>query len=109
MALGGEETAVWTSETIEIPVKGVLVLYTDGVVDARGQAGSMYGEQRLVETMSGLAGSTAQMVKERLFTDLRSFAGDGGQFDDIAFVAIKREKVRPIRRVERPVYGREVL
>ena len=42
-----------------------LMLYTDGVTEAR-RDGEMFGEQRLLETVVGLRGCSAQEVADRV-------------------------------------------
>jgi PAS domain S-box-containing protein len=64
-----------------------LVLYTDGVTDARGADG-FYGEERLRETLVSCAGSTADDMVKALEHSLREFHG-GRPRDDIAFVVLR--------------------
>jgi phosphoserine phosphatase RsbU/P len=65
-----------------------LLLYTDGVTDARGAAVSFFGEERLRETLSSCAGSTADDTVKAIERRLHEFHG-GQPRDDIAFVVLR--------------------
>ena len=62
-----------------------LVLYTDGVTEARGH-GDFFGEDRLRETLGRAAASSRERLEGLLATVLDFQAGEPG--DDIAIVAI---------------------
>ncbi|OAA27121.1 serine phosphatase RsbU, regulator of sigma subunit [Frankia sp. EI5c] len=64
-----------------------LVLYTDGVVEAR-QGRELFGEQRLVEAVAGCAGLSAQGVADRLRSAAERFAG-GNLRDDVAILVAR--------------------
>jgi phosphoserine phosphatase RsbU/P len=64
------------------------LLYTDGVTDARGAADGFFGEERLRDTLSSCAGSTAEDAVEAIDRQLRAFHG-GKPRDDIAFVVLR--------------------
>lgn len=84
--LGAFEHGHWLASTLDIRAGDVLVLYTDGVLDARGPE-SRFGEERLQETLSGVA--SADEAIERIQQALLDFGGPD-QDDDIAALAIER-------------------
>jgi PAS domain S-box-containing protein len=84
--LGAFEHGHWLSAALEIERGDVLVLYTDGVLDARGPDGR-FGEERLQQTLAGT--SSADAAIEGIQRDLREFGGPE-QDDDIAALAIER-------------------
>lgn len=51
-----------------------LVLYTDGVTEAR-RGGELFGEQRLLEVVGGLRGRSAQELAEGVRDAVLDFAG----------------------------------
>ncbi|WP_165492102.1 SpoIIE family protein phosphatase [Egibacter rhizosphaerae] len=69
-----------------------LVLYTDGVTEARGADGALFGSARLIETLSGLASGdawTAQQVADGVWAAIQEWT-DGGTTDDCALVVLRR-------------------
>ena len=84
--LGAFEQGHWLPASLQLQTGDVLVLYTDGVIDARGSEGR-FGEARLEETLAGAA-SAAEAV-ERIRGALEVFAG-GEQDDDTAVLALQK-------------------
>jgi PAS domain S-box-containing protein len=64
-----------------------LVLYTDGVTDARGPGG-FFGEERFAEVLESCAGSSAEVIVKTVERTLNEFHG-GRPRDDIAFVVLR--------------------
>jgi sigma-B regulation protein RsbU (phosphoserine phosphatase) len=61
-----------------------LLLFTDGVVEARDQRGSQYGEARLRDFMKRNSGKPAEPFNEALTHELRGVSGNS--FDDDIFI-----------------------
>lgn len=70
----------------------VLVLTTDGIIEARGPSG-MFGEDRQLETIVRLAGGSALSIAQGLYQAAREFAG-GALHDDAALAVVRRVKNR---------------
>jgi serine phosphatase RsbU (regulator of sigma subunit)/PAS domain-containing protein len=84
--LGAFEHGHWLAANLEIEPGDVLVLYTDGVLDARGPD-SRFGEERLEAALSGV--TSAEDAVERIRAALFEFAG-AEQDDDIAVLALQK-------------------
>jgi sigma-B regulation protein RsbU (phosphoserine phosphatase) len=68
-----------------------LVLFTDGLSEARNGTQDEYGIERYVQLLSGMyGGSSAGDLVEATLTDLRGFAGTGRLNDDLTLMAIHR-------------------
>ena len=78
-------------EEIRVPLNrgDVVVLYTDGVVEAVNAAGEMYGFDRFLETVGSVRGLSADALLETLLEDVSRFAGGVEQHDDITVVVAK--------------------
>jgi PAS domain S-box-containing protein len=84
--LGAFEHAQWPVASLELQSGDVLVLYTDGVLDARGAEGR-FGESRLETALVGTA--SADEAVERIQAELLAFAGIE-QDDDLAILAMQK-------------------
>jgi sigma-B regulation protein RsbU (phosphoserine phosphatase) len=68
-----------------------VVLYTDGITDARNPDGAFYGEPRLREVLSGLAGASADDVRRAVVDDVRAFRAGADAYDDLTILVAQRE------------------
>jgi PAS domain S-box-containing protein len=84
--LGAFEHGHWLPASLRLERGDVLVLYTDGVLDAKGKT-ERFGEQRLAQALEGATG--ADEAVERIRAALHEFAG-GEQDDDTAVLALER-------------------
>jgi sigma-B regulation protein RsbU (phosphoserine phosphatase) len=66
-----------------------LVLYTDGVTEARDDDRIFYTQPRLKEFLSDLETHGAGEIVEAMFPDVASFSGRTQQLDDITVVAVQ--------------------
>lgn len=67
----------------------VLILYTDGVVEAMNKAHEEYGAERFLETLRGHASDSPEDIVEAVNADLRRFTRGIKQHDDITLVVLK--------------------
>ncbi len=67
----------------------VLVIFTDGVVEAVNPDGAEYEESRLIPLVERCAGSSAQNLIDSLMFELKIFVGQASQHDDITCMAVK--------------------
>ncbi|MFC9123389.1 PP2C family protein-serine/threonine phosphatase [Streptomyces sp. NPDC057067] len=81
--LGGEARA---AEWIDFPPGAALMVYTDGVTEARDAAGAFYPFD---ERLRGWAGRDPDQVLEALQADLADFSG-GVRRDDVAVLVLSR-------------------
>lgn len=83
-----------TVSTVEMAEGDVLVLYTDGITDAVNSDYQEFGAPRLEETMRKLLLEHPDVIADDLRTaiadEVRQFAGDMTQYDDITLLVIKR-------------------
>jgi serine phosphatase RsbU (regulator of sigma subunit) len=73
----------------ELPQGASLVLYTDGVVEAR-RDGELYGDERLDALLAERHDLPARALAGAVAEDAREFAG-GDLSDDLAVVVIRRK------------------
>jgi serine phosphatase RsbU (regulator of sigma subunit) len=87
LALGIEAEQDYEAERAELEPGSTIVLYTDGVVEAR-RDGKLYGEERLDKVLAEGAGLDAQELAESILADCRGFAG-GELGDDCAILCLR--------------------
>jgi sigma-B regulation protein RsbU (phosphoserine phosphatase) len=75
---------------IHLDAGDVLVLYTDGVTEARDARGRLFGERRLRALLAAHAMDPAPRITEALMAELSRFAGDTPRADDLTLVVVKR-------------------
>ena len=80
----------YTEETLQLEHGDTLLLYTDGVTEAIDTESKEYGEERLKNLLRQSAQASCQELIDMVKADVKSFAGDEEQSDDITLLAIKR-------------------
>jgi tetratricopeptide (TPR) repeat protein len=100
VALGILEARGWESDRVQMGPGDILLLYTDGVTEAQGSAGVMFGEERLLEVVQARLGSPATQkalaheIQEAVLEEIDRFVGTAPQFDDLTLVVVARSAER---------------
>src|SRR5207245_2023782 len=89
LALGIDAAQTYEQVTAELPAGGAVVLYTDGVIEARSGL-EQFGVERLDRTLEAHKTETAQAIADAVVASCRAFAGQD-LADDCAIVVIKRQ------------------
>jgi sigma-B regulation protein RsbU (phosphoserine phosphatase) len=93
MALGLEMGKVFESvleeQDIALHPGEVLAFYTDGFTEAMNDREEEFGEARLAESIARHRQKTAKEIIEHVCRDVREFAGDRPQHDDMTMVVLK--------------------
>ena len=88
LALGIADDQVYDVVELELASGDSVVVYTDGLVEAR-RNGELYGVARLDRALASAASLGAQELADTLVGDCRAFSG-GELEDDCAIVVIRR-------------------
>jgi sigma-B regulation protein RsbU (phosphoserine phosphatase) len=88
LVLGIEANQRYEERQAPLEPGGFVVLYTDGVIEAR-RDGELYGFERLDAIVSAARGLSARDIAETILADCRDFAANE-LTDDCAVVVIKR-------------------
>ncbi|MDX1641988.1 MAG: GAF domain-containing SpoIIE family protein phosphatase [Balneolaceae bacterium] len=89
--LGGFEDSTYSQEEIGLKNDDLLLLYSDGVTEAMNSEDELYGEERLMNLVANNRSHSVDDICELVLNDVKQFAGDAIQSDDITLVLIKRE------------------
>ncbi len=73
----------------------ILVMYTDGITDARNPEGEEFGIERLIEIIQKHKDKNAQEIVDIFFKKLDEFKGLTPQEDDQTLVIVKRLNTEP--------------
>jgi serine phosphatase RsbU (regulator of sigma subunit) len=88
LILGIDSAQEYEEARVELPPGASLVLYTDGVIEARRES-ELYGTERLDALLEEHAGLPPQQLADRVAADARAWS-DGELADDLAVVVIRR-------------------
>jgi serine phosphatase RsbU (regulator of sigma subunit) len=91
MALGVVERVTWEQGRIHLTPGDVLLLYTDGVIDAQDTKETMFGQERLLAVALATFKGGAQRMQDDLLAEIRRFVGGAPQFDDLTMMVLARE------------------
>ncbi|MBI5216432.1 MAG: serine/threonine-protein phosphatase [Ignavibacteriae bacterium] len=88
--LGPFPEATFKTENILMNKGDILLLYTDGVSEARNEQGEFYGERRIVEQMEKHHKNSAKDITRLLLEDVQTYSASSEHADDKTIVTIKR-------------------
>lgn len=87
--MGILDKPILDEQTMSIPPGGMVLLYTDGVIDARHKNGESFGMERLITELERLQDGSAQVRCNRLWETLCKFQSKDAQEDDVTLVIIQ--------------------
>ncbi len=109
LAIGGTVTGIFDEGTFEegrvtLEPGDRLVLYTDGITEARSASGDEFEDEGLLRTLERCRRLDAQSMVDAVFNDVGTFAGGRLQDDATAVVASHRLQLVQ-KRTDRPRSG----
>lgn len=72
----------------EVPVSKGIIVYTDGITDAKNSNDEFYGEDKLIDFLN--THTFENKVIDKLLDDIGEFTGSENQFDDMTLVLLDR-------------------
>ena len=85
--LGLLDGFTWNTERMELAPGSTVLVYTDGITDARNSKGDDFGIDRLTHALSGSDGVSLNGVTSAV----EDFSGDVELIDDVTLLMISRE------------------
>jgi sigma-B regulation protein RsbU (phosphoserine phosphatase) len=76
-------------ETIPLKPGDTFVLFSDGVSEAINREEGFFGDDRLLRTLAASSGAAPREMVTRVLADVRAFAGEAKQSDDITILAAR--------------------
>jgi serine phosphatase RsbU (regulator of sigma subunit) len=77
-------------ENVMLKLNDVMLIYTDGITEARGNDGVFYGEQRVQAYIGAHAAESAKEICEGMMKEVQSYSHGAEYSDDKTIVVIKR-------------------
>jgi phosphoserine phosphatase RsbU/P len=88
LLLGAMEDSVYEEKMMQYSPESILLLYTDGITEARNAQGEFFGTERVVESVEKNSAATPQKLVDTLYTRVRKFARDQTS-DDLSLLAVR--------------------
>jgi sigma-B regulation protein RsbU (phosphoserine phosphatase) len=90
MVLGPMPDAVYRRRATHVETGDIVVLYTDGVVEAHDARGREFGASRLKRLVAEARRQPAREIAHRITNAVKSWRGGAAPEDDVTVVVIKR-------------------
>jgi sigma-B regulation protein RsbU (phosphoserine phosphatase) len=90
--LGLFADSVFDVHRMQLEADDLVLLYTDGLSEARNATGEQYGSSRIDSRLRKRGSATAPAVLQDLLDDLGVFAGETPRDDDLTLMAIRRTR-----------------
>ena len=89
-AIGLVEDSIFTVGEATIHQGDLLVMYTDGIVEARSLSGEEFGEERFKNILGRFSKRPVQGITQEVRSQLHSFAGKPVPDDDVTLIVSRR-------------------
>lgn len=88
--LGPSSNQNYKTDSIYLDKNDLLVLYTDGIVEAADADFNFFGEERLIEEIKKYKSLSSKEICEKILQDVLLFSANGQYSDDKTIVIIKK-------------------
>ena len=88
--LGIRSNVNFEEKTYELQKDDLIVLYSDGLTDARNEEGVFFGEQELFKTILNLKEHSSNLIGEQIIRKIDRFVGEAKVMDDLSLVIMRR-------------------
>jgi serine phosphatase RsbU (regulator of sigma subunit) len=91
LPLGAFSESEYGEDTVQLNPDDVLLLFTDGIIEAQNNLGDFYDYHRLIDLITGLPTDklSARLIKDKIIEDVNNFVGNAEQQDDMTVVVVK--------------------
>ena len=92
IAIGIEEDATWSTETVGINPGDILLLYTDGIPDTQDDDGDFFDDESIIEITRANSRKYAHEIQSAIIEAVQDYSGNASQSDDITLMVLKRNR-----------------
>jgi serine phosphatase RsbU (regulator of sigma subunit) len=87
--VGMLDAAAYTVSESKLEAGDKVVMYSDGLTEARNAAGEFYGLKRLCAVVNAYAGASCRQLHDAILSALDEFTGRAPQSDDISLTVLE--------------------
>ncbi len=87
--VGALKEATYEEETLQLRDQDTVVMFTDGVTEARNSRDEEFGEDRLIACLTQSRNLSAPDVVQSVLRSVREFCGEAPQADDITLTVMR--------------------
>lgn len=88
-SMGASATASYTSYELRLPPQGIVIFYTNGIIEQQDPEGHFYGENKLREFVDQKAFLDAPSLAIEIMKDVKKFAQGAPQNEDMTIIVLK--------------------
>jgi len=76
---------------VELQKNDLILLYTDGIVEARNKANKVYGEERLQEVINENRNNSCEVIQKEILKSVKTFALNPSKQDDLTLLVMRKK------------------
>ncbi len=89
LPLGVDSNVAFTQSSVRIKTGDRMLLYTDGVLEAPSEDGTLFGESRLLSTLQDAGRCTLAEIKNAVLHAVRAHTGGSLTHDDVSLLVVE--------------------
>jgi len=89
VALGILDDSVYEERPVYVAPGDIIVLFTDGVTEAKNDSGEMYEEDRLIRIVRENSSVSAEQLVKKVIASVNEFVENNTEHDDLTLIIVK--------------------
>jgi sigma-B regulation protein RsbU (phosphoserine phosphatase) len=89
-ALGLMSNTQFAEDEFDIEKNNYIVIYSDGITEARNEYGEFFGKTRLDSLLRQINGLSTEQAGSKILSAVKQFVGNAKQNDDVSIIIMKR-------------------
>jgi serine phosphatase RsbU (regulator of sigma subunit) len=93
LPVGLADDAIFEATRVQLEPNDVLVLFSDGIVEAANTQNELFGFERLSQVTSDCAQASIETVMKTILDAVAAFSQGAGQADDLTLLIVRYRRV----------------